>query len=288
MEFTKRHRHIRRVSGPILINKRVAHDDLIGLLTDPDRIWKHEGIITDHVGKNRIGHGTLPMGLARQEVFIKEFLPKSLLYSAVGIFRQSSATRSYLAGAEMKRRGLLTPEPLAAVTIRRMGVVRRDVIITDYLPEAVSIRALCDRPERHEEILSAWSRETILTALGRLMRQMAETRVCHRDLSLRNVMIQRPGESPPAMPSLWIIDLNRALTLTEAQWKPWHSCRNYQRFRLSPEDFDLVLRSHFPDEQAYQAEREGYVKVRQRHLMVKRAKKRVRGGGKSGETTPQA
>ena len=126
MEFLSRHQTLRRPGGvEIMISKTVAHDDLVNTLSQPQRLWDLEGVTIDREGKNRLGHGPLPVGLTTHQVFIKEFLPKSCLDTAISLGRPSRAAKAFVASLEMRHRDLPTPEPLAAVTIRRAGWVRR-------------------------------------------------------------------------------------------------------------------------------------------------------------------
>ncbi len=255
MEFLDRHRAIRRPGGiEILLNKRVAHDDLVALLAEPRRLWEREGITVDHDGKNRLGHGCLGLGFAETEVFLKEFGRKSSVDTLLSLGRPSRAAKSFHAGLEMRRRDLPTPEPLAAITARRAGWVRGDWLITDWLPGTTTLREVLDHPDRHRAVLDIWPWELLLEDVGRLLRRMSDARVLHRDLSLRNILVETPGETPPERPRLWIIDLNRVLTLEARQWSIGLAARNAQRFRLSAEEFDHVLRGHFPDP----AERESH------------------------------
>jgi hypothetical protein len=274
VEFLARHQIHRRPRGvEILVNKRVAHEDFLATLERPFALWDGGGIAIDREGKNRLGHGPMRVGLATVEVFLKEFLPKSAFDSALSIFKPSRAAASFLAGLELRRRDLLTPEPLAAVTVRRAGSVRRSWLMTEWLGAVPSLREVMDRPERHGTLLGIWPWERLLEALGRLLRAMHDAHVVHRDLSLRNVLVEPPGESPPREPRLWLIDLNRALALDADHWSPRRSAVNFQRLRLSGEDFDRVLRAHFPDPPEYDANRELFERMRERHVAYKRLKK---------------
>ncbi|MBN1475240.1 hypothetical protein JXA47_00655 [Candidatus Sumerlaeota bacterium] len=275
----ERHQRHRRPGGvEILIHKRIAHPELLDLLADPRRIWEREEVVTLHRGKNRFGHGPLRVGLDRVEMFIKEFCPKSPLDTALSLFRPSRATRSFVAGLEMIRRGLPTPEPLAAITRRRARWVRGCWLLTEWLPKTVSLRSLSDHPERHADVLQVWPWERILETLGGLLRAMDDARVCHRDLSLRNVLLDLSALSSARSPQLWIIDLNRVLTLERDQWSMAMASRNIERLRLIPEDLEHVLRAHFPDPREFEAHADRFRRARWRHRLYKRLKKLPRGG----------
>jgi hypothetical protein len=279
MEFTERYQRHRRPGGVhLLVHKRIAHPEFLDLLAEPRRIWEQEQVVTLHRGKNRFGHGPLRVGLERSEMFIKEFYAKSALDAALSPLRPSRAERSFTAGLEMVRRDLPTPEPLAAVTLRRAGWVRGCWLLTEWLPQTVSLRSLSDHPDRHTEVLQVWPWERILEALGRLLRAMSDACVCHRDLSLRNILLDLSAPNPSQPPGLWIIDLNRALTLQRDQWSMATASRNIERLRLAPDDLECVLRAHFPDSREFEAHADLFRRARSRHRLYKRIKKLPRRG----------
>jgi hypothetical protein len=274
MEFLDREQMHRRPGGvEIRLNKKFNHEDMVRVLSQPWRFWDREEIVLDRESKNRVGHGRLKMGLSEASFFLKEFLPKSRVDTLVSLRRPSRAERSFHAGLEMRLRGLPTPEPFAALTVRRAGWVRGHWLLTELLPPMPSVRELGDHPDRHEDVLSIWPWESVLCALGRLLRRMSDAHVCHRDLSLRNILVEKPGENPPEEPRLWVIDLHRALTLDAARWRLSDGATNFKRLRLSPEDFQRVLRAHFPDEAEFEAHRASFERARERHRTYKRLKK---------------
>jgi Lipopolysaccharide kinase (Kdo/WaaP) family len=279
MEFTERYQRHRCPGGvEILVHKRVAHPELLDLLSSPRRIWEQEQVVTLQRGKNRFGYGPLRVGLDRVEMFIKEFYPKSPLDTALSLFRPSRAARSFTAGLEMIRRGLPTPEPLAAITVRRAGWVRGCWLFTEWLPQTVSLRALSDHPERHADVLQIWPWVGILEALGKLLRTMSDAWVCHRDLSLRNVLLDLSESNPAGSPRLWVIDLNRVLTMERDQWSMAIASQNIERLRLVSGDLECVLRAHFPDPREFEAHADLFRRARTRHRLYKRVKKLPRRG----------
>lgn len=278
MEFLDRTQCERRPGGlTLLVNKRVKHEDFLAQLARPEGLFALEEIALDHEGKNRWGHGRLRAGLVEIDVHLKEFLPKSALDTVLSAGRASRAEKAFRAGIEMLRRGLPTPEPLAAVTRRRLGWVRRAWLVTELRTGLVPVRDLSDHPGRHASVLAVWPWPAILDALGRLLRRLTDAAVIHRDLSLRNVLVESPGSQPPAEPPLWIIDLNRVLTLAPGAIPLARAAANFERLRLAPEDFERVLAAHFPDPGEFAAHAGAFRAARRRHRLYKRIKKLPRG-----------
>jgi hypothetical protein len=115
--------------------------------------------------------------------------------------------------------------------------------------------------------------ESLLRALGDLIRILNEAHICHRDLSLRNVIVPPPGDGAPDQPILWLIDLNRVLISDFASWRPSLAARNVTRLRLADDEFEHVLRAVFPNESQFAANRARFENARARHVAYKRIKK---------------
>ena len=137
------------------------------------------------------------------EVVVKQFP------GGGGDSRGSKAARSWRMALEFLSHGLPTPEPvlLAEATDPRDAsffVTRRlgDVLEARYLLRAVNVGEEQDKFP-HVDV------ELFLVSLGHLVREMHESGIWHRDLSIGNVLISRPNQ-PGAGAALHLLDLNRA------------------------------------------------------------------------------
>jgi hypothetical protein len=279
MEFLKPHETLTPHPGvTVLVHKTFAHAEALAWLSRPERLWERPGLEITHDGKNRIGHGEIQIGFTRREVFVKEFLRKGAFDDFISVWRESRAAKAFLEGCEIEQRDIPTPTPLAAVTVRAGWGISRSWIITDWLGDLPTLRDVMDKPILHRDVLEFWPWETILKALGHLLRLMEEKRVSHRDLSLRNILIERPGATPPAEPHLWLIDLNRTLTLSAEQWDLADAAVNYKRLRLSDEDLDQVIAAHLAEDPDAERKAPAFRAARGRHVAYKRLKKVGRGG----------
>jgi 3-deoxy-D-manno-octulosonic acid kinase len=109
--------------------------------------------------------------------------------------------REMVASARARERGVRTPEVLATVTYAQ-GVFYRADIATRFVPDSMDLAAATLGPAHlpDGERLAAW------TAAGALLRTAFEAGVLHRDLNLRNILVQRTDGELVA----WLIDLDRA------------------------------------------------------------------------------
>ncbi len=96
--------------------------------------------------------------------------------------RPSSALRSWVAGQSLRDRGLPTARPLAVLHRFRAGLPREGYLIFEFiagaleLPDAVAAAS-------HEE------RRQLMGDLGRLIRDMHDRGVSHRDLKAPNILV---------------------------------------------------------------------------------------------------
>jgi tRNA A-37 threonylcarbamoyl transferase component Bud32 len=109
-----------------------------------------------------------------------------------GTFFQSSRARSeYKALHLMRQLGIQAVRPIAYGE-RRMGhFLRSCFLITEAVPDAMSLSTFIKQFSRHRESRQATlARREILTCLARQVRHMHEAGFVHRDLFWRNVLIR--------------------------------------------------------------------------------------------------
>ncbi len=106
------------------------------------------------------------------------------------------------ASVAARARGVRTPAVIAGATYRAGPFYRAD-LVTELVPDAPSLADLmfCPGP--------ATDTEALLGSVGRLVRELGEARVFHRDLNAGNVVVPSgaEGEHP------WVLDLDRCRIL---------------------------------------------------------------------------
>lgn len=144
--------------------------------------------------------------------------PNSYIYTN---FRKSKAFRSFIYATELLKRGLPTPEPVAAIE-----VCSNNRLMESYY---VSIHSHYANDLRYWEKRNEKERDDILHAYARLMVAMHRAGVQHHDLSPGNVMWHRkPGEKTI---NFHIVDLNR-MTLRKRPLKKSEAFSNFRNINL--------------------------------------------------------
>ena len=124
---------------------------------------------------------------------VKRFEPPRGLKRWASVCRRSRAWLAWRRGNEMRVRQVAVPTPLAAVEVRRWGVLGEAYFIS----EAVA-------GERLQELVRERGCEAeVLWKLGRELRRLHDRGFYHQDLKANNVLVS----GPPGGRRVWLIDV---------------------------------------------------------------------------------
>ena len=134
-----------------------------------------------------------------QMIVVKSFQRISLLNRLLyGSIRQSKSVRAYYHALRLNRLGISTPEPIAAVDVRRYGFLAQSFYVYAY-SEYNDIKELLDRyPD--EQI------EPLLDALTDFILHIHDKGVLHHDLNILNILYRDCGSGKY---DFQLIDINR-------------------------------------------------------------------------------
>jgi tRNA A-37 threonylcarbamoyl transferase component Bud32 len=150
--------------------------------------------------------------------------------------RRSPALRSWASGHGLRDRGLPTPRPWLVLHRRRRGLLHEGYLLCEkvehssHLHDSLAQLAALAPPDRHQR---KWE---LIDHLARLVRQLHECRLSHRDLKAANILVSSEFRGPSSelnlrnselgtrnselWPELWLIDLvgiRRERRLTRAR-----------------------------------------------------------------------
>lgn len=141
---------------------------------------------------DRAGGGP-PPGAPATGWVVKRFAPPAGLKRWASLFRPSRARRAWRRANEMRVRLLAVPTPVAAVEVRRWGLLREAYFVS----EAVAGERLLEFIRGH-----GWDPE-VLYKVGRELRRLHERGFYHQDLKANNILVSGPAGAR----RVWIIDV---------------------------------------------------------------------------------
>ncbi len=177
--------------------------------------------------------------------------------------RASRARAEYRVLTAMRRLGIQAVRPIAWGELRIYGLVRSCVLITEAVPEAMSLATFIRRFGQGESGLppdaAMMARRAILTHLARQVRFMHDAGFVHRDLFWRNVLI-RP--LPNREFEFYFLDASVGRRIRVRQWRQDSIVRDLAALGVMAPEFcsraDQLrfLRAYFETEQFGAEERE--------------------------------
>lgn len=128
--------------------------------------------------------GTLHLDDGR-EVFIKRYNNKGLRYTLRYLFRRSRPFRAWAAAWACERNGIPSPRPLAAVAVRRAGVLREAWLIRLAVSDPVSTLTYAEQVLRKPRL-----RDDFTGQVCALLAKMHAVGIGHGDPKLSNIYAQ--------------------------------------------------------------------------------------------------
>ena len=118
--------------------------------------------------------------------------------------------RELEASQVLRKRGVQTPRVIAAV-VYPSGLFYGGDLVTEFLPQATDLAAILFDLERGG-VGGTLERRDALAESGRLIRRVAEAGALHRDLNVKNILLEWPGAAPTA----YLLDLDRCSLLKKS------------------------------------------------------------------------
>ena len=186
--YRKNNRQYRRVDTEEVFGhavRELPETFLERLLADPDAPFADPSfrVLKDSRSSTVIEYPVpTPTGIAI--AIYKRFRVKSSLALLKNGLRSSAALRSWDYGHNLLDRGLPTARPLLVLHRRRYGMPAEGYLLTERVPSAREL----------DVAVAAGPRRAWFDSLGRLIRDMHEKQVAHRDLKAANILMS--GDQP--------------------------------------------------------------------------------------------
>ncbi|MFH0823237.1 MAG: lipopolysaccharide kinase InaA family protein [Pseudomonadota bacterium] len=148
-----------------------------------------KGIILKNAPESAVTIVELPGEI---RVCVKEFRSRGYLYSLKSLFRPSQGIRALRNGMLLEKAGVGVARPLALICRKRFGLVTREWVIMEVLPDGLEL----DRYvlKRSETAWPADERRGLARLLGRFIGSMHAVGIFHADMKTCNIVVT---EEPP-------------------------------------------------------------------------------------------
>jgi serine/threonine protein kinase len=120
--------------------------------------------------------------------------------------RRPPALRSWVHGQGLRERGLPTARPLAVFYRRRCGLWYEGYVLFEKVEGALDLRGTAARLSKTDVETRRRLIRPLLEELARVVRELHQRRLSHRDLKAANVLVQLPDKAG-GRPCCWLIDL---------------------------------------------------------------------------------
>jgi tRNA A-37 threonylcarbamoyl transferase component Bud32 len=149
-----------------------------------------------------------------RQVIYKRFRVVAWSDPWTALLRRTPALRSWVFGHGMRERCLPTARPLAVLHRRRCGLSYEGYLLTEMIPNARELRQAAAEISQLTQATSAQAKWRLIELCGRMLNQLHERLVSHRDLKAANILVQCAEPSSIVLPAsqgpngpMWLIDL---------------------------------------------------------------------------------
>ncbi|MBX9627068.1 MAG: lipopolysaccharide kinase InaA family protein [Gemmataceae bacterium] len=176
-----KNRHFRRLrAGPVRgwAVRDLPEEFLREFLADPAAMFRRPGVrLLKDSRTSTVAAFEMTTPAGPRAVVLKRVNVRRWPEPVKNLLRPSAVVRSWVNGHTLRDRWLPTPRPLAAAHVYRHGLPAEGYLLTELVPGAVELTdAVPDLP-------------AVADRLARLVRQMHDRHVSHRDLKAANVLL---------------------------------------------------------------------------------------------------
>jgi serine/threonine protein kinase len=193
---------LRRGGYSVWVHRGLEKTSIVDRIANPDRLFKENGcVVLKNQKKIKVGRIPIEFSGQRRFLYVKRYNAFSARAKFMSIFNHSGAVRSLQGEAILKRAGISTATPVAAVESRQCGMVMKSF----YLSEEIVGGMTADRYWRSIEKDSkrgGWRRR-FLESLASIFQTLHRRGVYHNDLKDANILVVPDEEKM----SFYLLDL---------------------------------------------------------------------------------
>ncbi len=190
----------------ILLNVSYAYGEVLDSLSKVGNLLNGSqcAVIKDQK-KVKVGHTSLRCKDVSAECYIKQYKAFSLRKKLEGIFLPSRISRAWEGARLLLARGIRTAEPIAAIEMRRFGLLQESYYVSKAIPESEISVHYFEKEFGAQSPNSVRRRREFVRALARFFRSLHQENIYHSDLKDYNILVSA-GDGPNPY-AFWLLDV---------------------------------------------------------------------------------
>ena len=180
----------------IWLDSNWAAPQFVAVLKNADELFNSPGceVIKDQL-KIKVAKVVIEVSGEKHAIYVKRYNSSSLRQRIGSIFAWSGGAKSLRGAAVLKRNGIATAKPIAAVEERRQGAVHRSFYLSQEISGGVTVDAYWLNSLKPLPFLEGRRRRRMfLDQLGELFRRLHGQGVYHNDLKDANILAVPVGD----------------------------------------------------------------------------------------------
>jgi tRNA A-37 threonylcarbamoyl transferase component Bud32 len=184
--------------GPLkgLIRLDANVPEMLEALSDPDSLLNASDLLFKNSARTKAGR----VVIGERPFFLKRHNRRGMVHTAKTVFRPSRPWRVCQLAVHLIQNGVDTPAPIAVLEERRLRVLMRSYLVTEYVSGERIKTFLRESAEG-----TGWQAEIAAKVAG-IIAGLHASRVYHGDLKANNILL----ENDKGRERLWFVDLDGA------------------------------------------------------------------------------
>ncbi len=131
----------------------------------------------------------------RQErIYVKQFLPRSVLDFIKHLLRDSRGKRAFNASVMLRNSGFHAPDPLCLLQKKYGPLITDNILMTSEVQDATRLKLKLKEYEQEKTASGLRKKRALIREFGKLIGKMHHQGIVHGDTRLGNVLVQEVHE----------------------------------------------------------------------------------------------
>jgi serine/threonine protein kinase len=193
---------LKRGEYSVWIHRGLEKTGIVDRIANPDRLFKENGcLVLKNEKKVKVGRIPIDVSGQRRLLYVKRYNAFSARAKLMSMFNHSGAVRSLQGAAILKRAGISTATPVAAVESRRCGMVMKSFYISEEIVDGMTSDRYWQSVAKDSRRF--FRRRRFLESLAALFKMLHDRGIYHNDLKDANILVVPEKEKM----SFYLLDL---------------------------------------------------------------------------------